>query len=240
MASSRPGNVATIVRPLGKSEVAVARRVGVLTGLAMEARCLRGSGAVVACSGARPERARAEVARLVEQGVTGLVSFGLAGALDPALRPGDLVLADAVLLPDGRRLAVDAGWRARLADALECAHTGPIAGSERLLATPAAKQELRKRSGALAVDMESHSVAAAAAAAGLPFVVVRAISDPAGRALPPAALAFIHPGGRLRLVALGKLLVRPGELVGLVRLGLETRAALRALGRAAPLLGRLG
>jgi adenosylhomocysteine nucleosidase len=260
MASSRPRNVATIVRRLAKSEVAVARRVGVLTGLAMEARCLRGTGLLVACSGARPERGRAEVRRLLDEGVVGLVSFGLAGGLDPALRPGALVLADAVVLPDGRRLRVDAAWRARLAEALGAGHLPPrplgsapegrlsptrgegisVAGSGRLLVTAEEKRALREESGAVAVDMESHIVAEAAATAGLPFVVVRAISDPAGRALPPAALALVHPEGGIRLRALGKLLARPRELGGLVRLGLETRAALKALRRAAPLLGRLG
>jgi adenosylhomocysteine nucleosidase len=211
-------------------------RVGVLTGLVMEARCLRGTGALVGCSGARAERGREEVVRLIEGGASGLVSFGLAGGLDPTLRPGALVLADAVALPDGRRMAVDAGWRARLAQALADARGGAVAGSRRLLNTPAEKRALRRRSGALAVDMESHIVAEAAAAAGLPFVVVRAIGDPAERALPPAALAFIHPGGGIRPGAVGGLLARPWELGGLIRLGLETRAALRALRRAAPLL----
>ena len=216
----------------------MARQVGVLTGLMMEARCLRGTGALVACSGARPERGQAEVARLIEAEVAGLVSFGLAGALDPALRPGDLVVAEAVILPGGRRLEVDAGWRARLG-AASGAHLGAVAGSDRLLATAAMKREVRERTGALAVDMESHVVAEAAAAAGLPFAVIRAIGDPAERALPLTALAFVNPQGRIRAGAVIGILARPLELAALLRLGLETRAALRTLRRAAPLLGGL-
>jgi adenosylhomocysteine nucleosidase len=214
-------------------------QVGVLTGLAMEARCLRGLDAVVACSSARAQQARAEALRLVEEGVAGLVSFGLAGALDPALRPGDLVIAEAVILPGGWRLEVDAGWRARLG-AASGAHLGAVAGSDRLLATAAMKREVRERTGALAVDMESHVVAEAAAAAGLPFAVIRAIGDPAERALPLTALAFVNPQGRIRAGAVIGILARPLELAALLRLGLETRAALRTLRRAAPLLGGLG
>src|SRR5512135_2689308 len=83
-----------------------------------EARCLGTAGlpdALVYCSGASPIRAAAGAAALIAQGATVLVSFGLAGGLDPALRPGDLMLADSVILPDGGRIETDRTWRARLA-----------------------------------------------------------------------------------------------------------------------------
>ena len=101
--------------------------IGVITGLRAEARCLSGLDLAVACSGARPGRARAEAARLLAEGAFGLVSFGLAGGLAPELRPGDLVLAEAVVLPDGRRLMTDAAWGAGLTAAL--AEAGVAAAS---------------------------------------------------------------------------------------------------------------
>lgn len=207
--------------------------IGVITGLRAEARCLHGLDLAVACSGARPGRARAEAARLLAEGATGVVSFGLAAGLSPGLRPGDLVLADAVILPDGRRLTAHSAWRAVLAAALSPAgmatHLGPIAGTDHLLAAPEQKQALFEATGALAADMESHAVADVATLAGKPFIVVRAIADAADQALPDGAIRFLGPDGRMRLTALIGVIARPWELAQLLRLGLQTRGALGTL-----------
>jgi adenosylhomocysteine nucleosidase len=210
--------------------------IGVLTGLRAEARCLEGLDLKLACSGARPERARAEAVRLLAEGASGLVSFGLAAGLDPELRPGDLVLADAVILGDGRRLSTDAAWRSRLLAALAEAdiatHVGPATGTDRLLATSEQKRALREATGALAADMESHAVADAASAATKPFIVVRAISDPADQALPDAAIRLLGPEGEIRPTALIGVITRPWELIRLLGLGLQTRRALGTLRKA--------
>ena len=214
--------------------------IGIVTGLRAEARCLGGLGVAVACSGARPARARAEAARLIAEGMAGLVSFGLAGGLSPTLASGDLVLADAVVLPTGERLTTNLTWRSRLSARIEAAapHQVAVAGSEHLLVTSAAKRALFAATGALAVDMESHAVAEAAHRAGLPFVVLRAIADPADQALPRAATMALGPGGEVRLLALARALVeRPGELSALLRLGRQSRRALAALRRVVLLAG---
>ena len=59
----------------------------------------------------RRQRARARPVpkRLREKGVAGLVSFGLAIGLAPVLRPGDVVIADSVVLPGGKSIATDGG-----------------------------------------------------------------------------------------------------------------------------------
>ncbi len=215
--------------------------IGVITGLRAEARCLSGLDLAVACSGARPGRARVEAARLLAEGAFGLVSFGLAAGLAPELRPGDLVLAEAVVLPDGRRLMTDAAWRAGLTAALAEAgvalHLGPVAGTDRLLVTPAQKRALREATGALAADMESHAVAEVASAVAKPFIVVRAISDAADQGLPDAATRFLGPDGQIRPGALIGVVTRPRELAALVRLGLQTRRALGSLHRVARVAG---
>jgi adenosylhomocysteine nucleosidase len=201
-----------------------AGRIGVIVGLRAEARCLDGQGVVVACSGARPERARAEAARLLAEGAAGLVSFGLAGGLAPASAAGDLMLPCAVVLPDGLRIATDPAWRGRLAAALGAAgmawSEGVLAGSDRLVASPAAKVALCAASGACAVDMESHAVATAAAAVGAPLLVIRAIADPSHRTIPRAAQQALGPEGQLRPGAvLRGLLRRPQDLAALLSLG---------------------
>jgi len=215
----------------------VAASVGVIVGVQAEARCLAGLGVLVGCSGARPARLRAEAARLLGAGVQGLVSFGLAGALVSELAPGELVVAEAVVLPDGRRLAVDADWRRRLV-AVVGGGGGTLAGSERLVASAAAKAALHAATGACAVDMESHVVAGAAAAAGLPFVLVRAIADPSGRAIPPSARHALGADGEVRPAAvLAGLLRRPQDLAALLRLGRDSARAFATLRRVAALAG---
>jgi adenosylhomocysteine nucleosidase len=208
--------------------------IGVVTGLRAEARCLRGLDVRVACSGARSPRARAEAARLLAGGAVGLVSFGLAGGLSPAAASGDLVLAEAVVLPSGQHIATDLAWRSRVSALIEAAgrapHQAAVAGSDRLLATVAAKRALFAATGAVAVDMESHAVAEVADAAGRPFLVLRAIADPADKALPRAATVALGPDGEVRPLAVARaLLERPGELPTLLRLGRQSRRALAAL-----------
>jgi hopanoid-associated phosphorylase len=216
--------------------------IGVVTGLRAEARCLGGLDLAVACSGGRPARARAEAERLVAEGAAGLVSFGLAGGLSPALASGDLVLAGAVVVPGGGRLATDPVWRSRLSALIATASAAPrqaaVAGSDRLLATIVAKRALFEATGALAVDMESHAVAEAAQREGLPFVVLRAIADRADETLPRAAGVALGPGGEIRpLLVARALLRRPGELPALLRLGRQSRAALAVLRRVVLLAG---
>jgi adenosylhomocysteine nucleosidase len=214
--------------------------IGVVTGLRAEARCLRGLGVAVACSGARPARARAEAARLIAEGAVGLVSFGLAGGLSPTLAAGDLVLADAVVLPGGGCIVTDLAWRSRLSARIEVQgpHQAAVAGSDRLLTTVAAKRTLFEATGALAVDMESHAVAEAAHREGLPFVVLRAIADVADQALPRAATVPLGPDGEVPLLAVARaLLERPGELPPMLRIGRQSRRALAMLRRVILLAG---
>ena len=70
--------------------------LGVVTGLKSEARLLRGTDLMCVSTGGRAHIARAKIDRLIGRGVRGLISFGIAGALSPELRTGDLVIADTV------------------------------------------------------------------------------------------------------------------------------------------------
>jgi adenosylhomocysteine nucleosidase len=216
------------------------RSIGVVTGSRAEARCLPGVAGRIVCSGADAGRARRASERLASD-VEGLVSFGLAGALAPDLRGGELLLPNEVILPDGRRIATDALWRARLEDLVE-ARSEPLLGSDELIGSAAAKAALHRASGAVALDMESHAVALAANAAGLPFVVIRAVADPADHALPVAARVALDAAGRVRILAVTAALARrPGDLPALLRLARQSGAGLRTLrgvaARAGPALG---
>ena len=97
-----------------------------------------------------------------------------------------------------------------------------------------AKAALREVSGAAIVDMETHAVAKAASDAGLPFVVVRAVSDTAAFALPRAAQAGFKPDGRPDVAAVMRALVaRPWELPALLRTARDAENAFKSLSRAA-------
>jgi 4-hydroxy-3-methylbut-2-enyl diphosphate reductase len=107
-------------------------------------------------------------ARHLQPGTGPVVIAGVAGALDPELRPGDLVVASEVR-GGGEPIACDTS----LADELG-ARVGPIVSVPRI----ASRADKRRLDG-LAVDMESYWLAASAGAR--PVAVVRAIADTAGR-----------------------------------------------------------
>ncbi|MEI8396875.1 MAG: hopanoid-associated phosphorylase [Rhodospirillaceae bacterium] len=202
-----------------------------------EAECLAplGNRVRVVCSGARADLARTRTESLVEAGVSALVSFGLAGALSLGLTPGDLILPKRVIAAGQGDRVVDPLWHARFAARLRDSGLvpridGALAGSNQAVTNATDKAALARASGAVAVDMESHIVAEVAARHGLPFLVVRAIADPAERAIPGPALAGLGPDGRTRPLAVAMRLLRePRSLPALLRLAADSRAALETL-----------
>ncbi|MBM3571673.1 MAG: hypothetical protein FJX52_04815, partial [Alphaproteobacteria bacterium] len=86
--------------------------IGVMTGMRTEAAIaarLLGADDHLVVTGGRAARAAALAAMLIEKRCGHVVSFGIAGGLDPHLPPGAIVLADAVL-DGGARYACDAAW----------------------------------------------------------------------------------------------------------------------------------
>ena len=204
--------------------------LGIITGFNAEARLLAGTGWRVGMAGGRHERA-CELARdMVKEGCVALVSFGIAGGLEPGLAPGTLVIGDGVW-STGDFHPCDPSWISKLQAALPGARMGRVAASPTVITSPEDKRALHQASGgAMAVDMESLGVAEIAAHAGVPFVILRALADPAERALPKAAAEGLDDQGNVRLGAvLWSLLRDPSQLPGLIRVGLDTNAALSAL-----------
>ena len=163
--------------------------------------------------------------QLVNEGATALISFGLAGGLDPSLSAGALVVPGHVLAEDGQ-WPTDPALSAMLGGS---GH-GTLYGDGVILATVAAKQALHARTGAGAVDLESAAVARTATRHNLPFAVLRAVCDPAGRGLPLAALVALDGGGRIGALRIaGAVLARPWEIPALITLGRDASLARRAL-----------
>jgi adenosylhomocysteine nucleosidase len=165
-----------------------------------------------------------------------VVSAGVCGGLDPALRAGDLVLPDGVINEGGLRLPVTGALEQRAAAAGGApARAGVMATASRIVATPEDKAALRAATGAVAVDMESAAILEAAAARGCSSLVVRAVSDDARETLPDELMRLMGADGRIRCGGV-LALVRPRVFRRALHIGRSTR---RALASVADSLARL-
>ncbi len=203
-----------------------------IVGMRAEARIARRLGMVgIGAVGIGADSAET----LAADGAPALISFGIAGGLDPALPPGALVVPGAVVTLDGERFAAAPA----LIAALGGATAKTLLGSPAIVGESTEKARIFATTGAAAVDMESGAVARAAARHGIPFAVLRVIGDPAGRDLPPAAKAAFVPGGGIAVFALiASLAAAPAQIPALFALARETRRALQGLQDAARRLAR--
>jgi adenosylhomocysteine nucleosidase len=218
---------------------------GVVAAFDFEARCLGrlADGSLISVSGIGAENAAQAARALVAAGAGALLSFGVAGALDPQLTCGTAVLPLEVLRPrnglgtaTAQRFATDRQWRECLLSALP-PHPGVVSGALLTSAAPVAtatlKQRLFRDSGAVAVDMESAAVAAVAADHGLPFLALRVILDTAQDSLPASLMRAFDPATAHR--SLWPLLRAPSQWRSLLRLSAQYRIARRAMSRYAQL-----
>ena len=223
--------------------------IGVIAALPAEARVLtrvtdkmmQGSPAkgriIVRKSGIGLQAARRQAEYLADISEL-LVSFGVSGGLHPALKTGDLVLADRVLTwdpghfltaarrqndkPGPHKLSptqalplsfrADAGLIDYIAEKLQentiHFYRGPILCTSKPISTAASKLSAHRLTGALAVDMESRAVCEVAEEAGLPFFCLRAVCDPADQTVADVLLAMVDEQGNPRIGYLLAHLVR--------------------------------
>jgi 4-hydroxy-3-methylbut-2-en-1-yl diphosphate reductase len=132
-------------------------------------------------TGVGPRRARAAVPALLADPGEILLVLGFGGGLTQDSEVGEVVVADRVFGPDGTQVACADGRQ--LASAMESHGLIVRRGAVCSVARPAmgrARVRLHE-GGAIAVDMESAWLAAAAR--GRPFAVVRVLSDTPAREL---------------------------------------------------------
>ena len=213
----------------------------VVTGMAKEMRLAGGPGLVAVASGGDPARLRRILAEQDEADCRAVLSFGIAGGLDPDLAAGDAIVATGIVA-NGARTATHAALADWLAASLSAggvrARLADIAGVDAPVLNASEKAAMLRETGAVAVDMESHIACDFAARRGLMFAALRIVCDPAARSLPPIVANALKPdGGVDHRVVLGNLLRRPTELAALSRLAGEARTSFRVLGRCGDLLG---
>jgi len=206
--------------------------LGIVAALEMERRWIGVPEPLVELSGVGDTRAELAARRLVERGATALVSWGVAGGLDPELSPGTVILPDTVIGADGQSWGVDLEWRDRLLVRVRgrvVTSTSPLYYATSVITTADEKRAIHERFGAGAVDMESAAVARVAVENEMPCVAVRVVIDSAGMELPASIMTATGGNGRLRAGAIGGLIFRPRLWPRLITLGRAGAAAGRSM-----------
>lgn len=186
---------------------------------------------------------------------------GVAGGLSPEMAVGDLVVSEDVAYlrgsehvslrcRSGREAAAGLGVARDGGVAASSAHPlrlglGRVATCDGIVAHPAHKAELWRSLGSpgvATVDMESYHVAAELERRAVPWLVLRAVSDPAEAALPAWLPGCVGADSAiLRRRVLARLAIRPWSVGPLLRLRSDVRAAAERLAEGVTvLLERVG
>jgi len=205
----------------------------------LEARCIASMSRIIGidsrplikCSGPGPDRVSVACNDLNNDKIMGIVSFGIAGGIDPKLRSGSVLLPKAVVTADGAFFQTDDTWRRSVAK------NWPVAreqsrqlGVNKLIKSTDEKMQLFQSTGAHALDMESHVIAAYAKKRGIPFLILRSIADSAKDTVPEIALAGMSKNGRATSLSfLRKLIQHPSSLTQVAKLAYTSNTAMRAL-----------
>ncbi|MCY0877372.1 MAG: hypothetical protein OWU84_00240 [Firmicutes bacterium] len=137
-----------------------------------------GSRGRVAVTGAGPQKAAAGLQTALRRTRPGrILAIGFCGGLDPRDRVGSCAAPAEVASDAVQGVFPCAPWPG-------LTQAGRLVSVKAPVATPQAKQALRERCQARWVDMESFAWAQIAHEEGIPFTIVRVISDGAGDKLP--------------------------------------------------------
>jgi len=153
-----------------------------------------------------------------------ILSVGLAGALDPSLKVGDILEPSQVInSADSSRIQTE-----KLEPASSYVRATTLITFNRV-ATPSQKVILRDAYSADAVDMEAAAVARAAEVRGIPFAAVKVISDEVGFTIPDMS-AFVDSKGNFRETQFALFsAIRPWLWPSLIQLARNSSRASRAL-----------
>jgi 4-hydroxy-3-methylbut-2-enyl diphosphate reductase len=190
----------------------------VVTALRSEQAALHATlpDAILERCGMGPDRVRAWLPRLTDIGPRAVAVAGVAGGLDPSLRPGDVVVATEVRDAMGRTvLRAAAPLVAELRRQGMRVRSGPIVSTDHIVNSTSERERLAA-TGAIAVDMESAAIVRALAErpGQIPVAVVRVVVD---TAYTPVARLRTLPAGAKALLTLrrtGPALSRWAGLAG--------------------------
>jgi len=203
--------------------------LGIIAALPFEAACFTrnkihpGSyqmvapGLYVFYAGMGPVNAANAAQTLLGLKVDALVSWGVAGSLDPDLVAGDIVLPVDVLDVEGQIFPVNREWHTALKNSLnhpDIYSEGKLVSTHNVQQDVRLKSELYQATQAMAVDMESAAVAKVAFTANKPFVVIRTIFDTVAMSIPASSTNATNQYGQVSMLKLITGLIRtPTELL---------------------------
>ena len=176
-------------------------------------------------AGVGPRRAGAtmgEVLSKARRRPEGVLMLGVAGAVNPGMETGDLILADRYALDadggDEADISPDAGML-ELAEETAAALRMPVSRSgsltvDHLVVEGSERRELREKYDVGSVNMEDYAVASASARWGVPFLSVRVILDTAEQQIP----GYLPGLSRKSNAALTEILLKPWRIPTLWKL----------------------
>jgi len=218
-------------------------QLGFITAIAKEAEILRKtqnySQSEIICVGTQKGSAYTEANKLVKNGCSVLISFGLAGALDPKLAAGDLIIPKSVADAEANIFKSDYDLQRKMVNHFSKhfnVSEGKLFGSEAIIWSIREKKRIFQIHKATTVDMESLGVARAATENNCPFLIVRAISDTANQDLPIKSLASVGLNGSINPGNILKDLTKNlNETPSLLRLAYNSHKAFLRLNNVAKL-----
>jgi adenosylhomocysteine nucleosidase len=224
-AGAGAGGGILILTAIPEEHLAVARAMSD-AGLDSRARVVRtGDG------GIRAERVGREAIAAFRPAA--VIGAGVAGGLSEELAPGEILVSVRVLDAAEEAPPPDPALVAR-ALALPGLRAGTLLTVVRPALSAAQKAALAVRGGDLScVDMESAAWARACAGAGVPYVILRAISDTADEDLPRyLALCMDKEGGIRRAAVARGAVLHPSAIPALLRMRHRVGDCCQSLGAA--------
>jgi hopanoid-associated phosphorylase len=222
------------------------QNVLVISGMTTEQQIATGPNVVSVLSGGDPNVLIQALKNIDPSTIRAVISFGVAGGLDPKLVPGSVVVATSVIDENQTVFPVDASLVQEIEMDLQSQNityqASSMAGVNVAILDQASKDAYFAKTGAQSVDMESHIAAEWAADNHLPFAVLRSISDPENLSVPAIASQALNPDGSINYSAvIGDIMKNPGDLQPLIQTSKDTQAAYAELKtcRAAADLGNL-
>jgi adenosylhomocysteine nucleosidase len=152
----------------------------------------------------------------------GVLLLGVAGAVDPDMESGEVILADTYALDTKQDSAADVSpdpEMLQIAEATAAVLRMPVSRSssltvDHLIVEGKERQELREKYRVGSVNMEDHAVAVAAQKAGVPFLSVRTVLDTAEQTIP----GYLPGLSRGRNAVLTEIMLKPWRIPTLMKL----------------------
>ena len=180
------------------------------------------------------------LAELAPKDITGLISWGVCGALKPTLKSGDLLIPKAVMNQQRQVFECDENWRSAIQCTLRQStqttklmqHAGSdnslIIDSNTVIENIQDKITMSKDYDAHAVDMESFIIAHFAHQHQLPFIIIRTVIDGINDSLPSCS-QFKLGQSAISLETLGRIITTPSQWSALIRTGTQFNNAVASL-----------